>query len=303
MALTERLGLSRNTVQARWRRLERDGTLGPFTRRVDAAALGYPLTAFVTMRVDQLRLTEVGTALGDIPEVVEVYGLSGDIDLLARVVAATRTTCTGSRGNCTPYPGWQRSSTSRHEPTGPAPADPAPGAGRRGHGKAARMNRHHRRLACGLAALPLLLTGCGAAASQPGPEPGGNAPPGPVAPPLGAGFDYQIGGAYRPPTTSEVVGRDRRPRPAPACTTSATSTPSRPSPDGARWPADLLLRDGHGEVVIDEDWDEALLDISHAGSGGRVPPGSAAGSTAAPPRASTRSSRTTTTATPARTAC
>ncbi|MFC9017532.1 Lrp/AsnC family transcriptional regulator, partial [Streptomyces albidoflavus] len=40
VALTERLGLSRNTVQARWSRLERDGALGPFARRVDPAALG-----------------------------------------------------------------------------------------------------------------------------------------------------------------------------------------------------------------------------------------------------------------------
>ncbi|MFI8129801.1 Lrp/AsnC family transcriptional regulator [Streptomyces diastaticus] len=112
VALTERLGLSRNTVQARWGRLERDGTLGPFTRRVDAAALGYPLTAFVTMRVDQLRLTEVGTALGDIPEVVEVYRLSGDIDLLARVVAADADDLYRIAGQLHAVPGVERSSTS-----------------------------------------------------------------------------------------------------------------------------------------------------------------------------------------------
>lgn len=112
VALTERLGLSRNTVQARWNRLERDGALGPFARRVDPAALGYPLTAFVTMRVDQLRLTEVGAALGDIPEVVEVYGLSGDIDLLARVVAADADDLYRIAGRLHAVPGVERSSTS-----------------------------------------------------------------------------------------------------------------------------------------------------------------------------------------------
>ncbi|MFD4986418.1 Lrp/AsnC family transcriptional regulator [Streptomyces sp. NPDC058374] len=112
VALTERLGLSRNTVQARWNRLERDGTLGPFARRVDTAALGYPLTAFVTMRVDQLRLTEVGAALSGIPEVVEVYGLSGEIDLLARVVAADADDLYRIAGQLHATPGVERSSTA-----------------------------------------------------------------------------------------------------------------------------------------------------------------------------------------------
>ncbi|MEV5411899.1 Lrp/AsnC family transcriptional regulator [Thermopolyspora sp. NPDC052614] len=88
LALAERLGLSRNTVQARLTRLERSGALGSFERRISTAALGYPLTAFITARVDQHRLAEVAEALADVPEVVEVLGLSGETDLLIRVVAA-----------------------------------------------------------------------------------------------------------------------------------------------------------------------------------------------------------------------
>lgn len=88
VALAERLGLSRNTVQARLARMEQGRSLGSFERRIDPAQLGYRLTAFVTAQVKQHRLAEVSEALACIPEVVEVFGLSGQTDLLVRVVAA-----------------------------------------------------------------------------------------------------------------------------------------------------------------------------------------------------------------------
>lgn len=87
LALAERLGLSRNTVQARLAGLRDRGVLTSFERRIDPAALGYPLTAFVTVQVVQRRLAEVAVALDRVPEVVEVLGLSGPADLLVRVVA------------------------------------------------------------------------------------------------------------------------------------------------------------------------------------------------------------------------
>jgi DNA-binding Lrp family transcriptional regulator len=87
LALAERLGLSRNTVQARLARLEQRGALGSFERRIDPAALGYPLAAYITVRVDQRQLAPVAAGLAEIPEVVEVLGLSGEVDLLVRVVA------------------------------------------------------------------------------------------------------------------------------------------------------------------------------------------------------------------------
>ena len=88
VALAERLGLSRNTVQARLGRLEQQGALDSFERRINPAALGYPLTAFVTIRVTQRRLDDVGAALADIPEVLQVQGVAGQTDLLVQVVAA-----------------------------------------------------------------------------------------------------------------------------------------------------------------------------------------------------------------------
>ena len=87
MALSQRLGLARNTVQARLTRLESAGVLAPFDRRVRPEALGYPLGAYVTVQVVQRSLADVSDALAAIPEVLEVTGLSGVADLLVQVVA------------------------------------------------------------------------------------------------------------------------------------------------------------------------------------------------------------------------
>ena len=87
IALASELGISRNTVQARLTRLERDGALEAFERRVDTRALGYPLDAFVITQVTQRALDTVAASLEEIPEVVQVLGVSGQVDLLVHVVA------------------------------------------------------------------------------------------------------------------------------------------------------------------------------------------------------------------------
>lgn len=87
MALADRTKLSRNTVQARLSKMERLGVLRSYERRIDPAALGYPMTAFILTRVAQRRLAEIATALHDIPEVLELHGLGGVTDLLIHVVA------------------------------------------------------------------------------------------------------------------------------------------------------------------------------------------------------------------------
>jgi DNA-binding Lrp family transcriptional regulator len=87
MALSQRLGLARNTVQARLARLEANGALAPFDRRVRPEALGYRLGAYVTVQVVQTGLREVSEALAQIPEVLEVTALSGVADLLVQVAA------------------------------------------------------------------------------------------------------------------------------------------------------------------------------------------------------------------------
>jgi DNA-binding Lrp family transcriptional regulator len=87
MALSQQLGLARNTVQTRLSRLETNGVLARLDRRVRPESLGYRLSAYVTVQVVQRGLAEVSGALAGIPEVVEVVGLSGVADLLVHVVA------------------------------------------------------------------------------------------------------------------------------------------------------------------------------------------------------------------------
>jgi DNA-binding Lrp family transcriptional regulator len=87
VALADQIGISRNTAQARLARYEQNGTLESFERRINPEALGYPLTAFITVQVTQRILDDVGAALAAIPEVLQVHGISGAIDLLVHVVA------------------------------------------------------------------------------------------------------------------------------------------------------------------------------------------------------------------------
>ncbi|MCC3266449.1 Lrp/AsnC family transcriptional regulator [Arthrobacter gengyunqii] len=87
VALASALGISRNTVQARLTQLEKKSVFLSFERRISPAALGYPLMAFVHVHVQQQRLAEITEALAGIPEVVEAHGLTGDADILLRVVA------------------------------------------------------------------------------------------------------------------------------------------------------------------------------------------------------------------------
>lgn len=81
-------------------------------------------------------------------------------------------------------------------------------------------------------------------------------------PPVHAGFDYQIGGAYPPPAGVRIVARDREAEPARGLYNICYVNAFQAQPDEQDdWPADLLLRDKKGKVVVDGDWDEALLDI------------------------------------------
>jgi Glycoside-hydrolase family GH114 len=86
-------------------------------------------------------------------------------------------------------------------------------------------------------------------------------------PPIDAQFDYQIGGAYPPAGSVGIVDRDRGDEPAAGkynvCYVNAFQTQSE---DAAWWRAnhpDLLLR-RDGAYVVDEAWNEILLDVSTA---------------------------------------
>lgn len=85
VALADRLGLSRNTVQARMGRLERAGVFLSYERAMSATALGFPLEAFINVQLRQVEIPRITEEIAAIPEVVQGHGLSGQMDLLLRV--------------------------------------------------------------------------------------------------------------------------------------------------------------------------------------------------------------------------
>ncbi|MEU8859566.1 endo alpha-1,4 polygalactosaminidase [Streptomyces umbrinus] len=117
-----------------------------------------------------------------------------------------------------------------------------------------------------VAAALIVLAALASCTSDPdGKSPDESTKPSPKAvrlPPVHAGFDYQIGGAYSPPAGVRIVARDRKAEPARGLYNICYVNAFQAQPDEQDdWPADLLLRDKKGKVVVDGDWDEALLDI------------------------------------------
>ncbi len=85
---SRRLGVARGTVQARLDRLTRTGVVSGWGPVLDAEAIGYPVTAFLTLEIRQGSGHEaIAEHLATIPEVLEAYTITGAGDMWARVVA------------------------------------------------------------------------------------------------------------------------------------------------------------------------------------------------------------------------
>jgi len=85
---SRRLRVARGTVQARLDRLTARGVVRGYGPEIDPAALGYAVTAFVTLEISQRYGHDpVAAHLAAIPEVLEAHTITGDGDLLCRVVA------------------------------------------------------------------------------------------------------------------------------------------------------------------------------------------------------------------------
>jgi DNA-binding Lrp family transcriptional regulator len=87
---SRRLGVARGTVQARLDRMQARGVITGFGPDIDPAALGYGVSAFVTLEIRQAGGHDpVAQGLAVIPEVLEVHTITGAGDMLCRVVAKT----------------------------------------------------------------------------------------------------------------------------------------------------------------------------------------------------------------------
>jgi Lrp/AsnC family transcriptional regulator len=87
--IAERIGLSTTPCWRRIQKLEQEGVIRRRVALLDPAALNVPVSVFVAIRTNRHSaewLEQFRGALEGIPEVVEAYRMSGEIDYLLRVV-------------------------------------------------------------------------------------------------------------------------------------------------------------------------------------------------------------------------
>jgi DNA-binding Lrp family transcriptional regulator len=89
LELSRRLGVARNTVQARLDRLQDSGVIVGWGPVVDLKAMGYDVLAFVTLEIAQGQEQAALAELVAIPEVLEIHKTTGPGDLICRVIART----------------------------------------------------------------------------------------------------------------------------------------------------------------------------------------------------------------------
>lgn len=87
LEVARRLRVARGTVQARLAKLEARGVVTGHGPEIDAAALGYPIGAFVLLELAQGRLADATRVLEAVPEVLEADAISGPHDVICRIVA------------------------------------------------------------------------------------------------------------------------------------------------------------------------------------------------------------------------
>lgn len=109
---SRRLRIARGTVTARLERLERTGVITGWAPQIDPAAIGHPVTAFLTLEISQgIGHDTIGDHLTRIPEVLEVCTITGAGDLWCRVVARSNADLQTVIDRALAHPGIVRSST------------------------------------------------------------------------------------------------------------------------------------------------------------------------------------------------
>jgi DNA-binding Lrp family transcriptional regulator len=89
---SRRLRVARGTVQARLDKMQRSGVIGDLAPTLDPAALGFPVTAFLSLEIAQHQgRSAVVQHLSGIEEVIEAHTITGSADLLVRLVARDNT--------------------------------------------------------------------------------------------------------------------------------------------------------------------------------------------------------------------
>lgn len=113
MECSKRLGVARGTVQNRLNRMHESGVITRIAPHVDASSMGYPVTAFCSLQIQQ-NLGQDGMAdkLAQIPEILELHTVSGSSDFLVKIVATSTADLQRVLDAISSTPGMGRSSSS-----------------------------------------------------------------------------------------------------------------------------------------------------------------------------------------------
>lgn len=89
LGASRKLKVARATVQSRLDKMQERGILSEPLPRIDPQILGYRVSAFITVEIDQQARVSGGMPehLASIPEVLEAHSVTGSGDLLVRIVA------------------------------------------------------------------------------------------------------------------------------------------------------------------------------------------------------------------------
>ena len=87
--LSRLVGLSPQSTADRVRRLEDIGVIAGFTVKLDRAALGLPIAAYIRIRPAMGELPRVAELVAAIPEMVECDRVTGDDCFIAKVYVAS----------------------------------------------------------------------------------------------------------------------------------------------------------------------------------------------------------------------
>jgi DNA-binding Lrp family transcriptional regulator len=109
---SRRLGVARGTVQARIDKLVAAGVITGWGPELSTEALGFPVTAFLTLEITQGKGHDVvAEHLAEIPEVLEAYTITGTGDMWCRVVSRSNSDLQRVIDRVVGYAGIVRTST------------------------------------------------------------------------------------------------------------------------------------------------------------------------------------------------
>jgi len=78
----EEVGISPTTLYNKVKRLEKSGVLKGYIPLIDTECVGYNLTAIIALRVKQEKDIEVQREISKLPQVVAIYEVTGEWDLI-----------------------------------------------------------------------------------------------------------------------------------------------------------------------------------------------------------------------------